>query len=128
MGGAALDEPQDLTRLRVYRPAAPAGGLLFFGDVGGNLYALDSATGQKLWGEALDGAIAEGVITYVANGAQKVAVAAGFTHPEWPTIISRKDCGTGARRRSDRKPWPAASMNFQEADVHHRQLRVNRSP
>jgi alcohol dehydrogenase (cytochrome c) len=64
-----------------------AGGLLFFGDVGGNLYALDSATGQKLWGKTLDGAIAGGVITYVANGAQKVAVAAGFTHVMWPTII-----------------------------------------
>ncbi len=64
-----------------------AGGLLFFGDVGGNLYALDSATGAKLWGQALDGAIAGGVITYMANGAQKVAVAAGFTHPEWPTMI-----------------------------------------
>ena len=64
-----------------------AGGLLFFGDVGGNLYALDSATGEKLWSQALDGALAGGVITYMANGAQKVAVAAGFTHPEWPTII-----------------------------------------
>ncbi len=64
-----------------------AGGLLFFGDVGGNLYALDSATGEKLWSQALDGALAGGVITYMANGAQKLAVAAGFTHPEWPTII-----------------------------------------
>jgi alcohol dehydrogenase (cytochrome c) len=27
------------------------------------------------------------VITYMANGAQKVAVAAGFTHPVWPTKI-----------------------------------------
>ena len=63
------------------------GGLLFFGDVGGNLYALDSSNGQKLWGQALDGAIAGGVITYMANGAQKVAVAAGFAHSEWPTII-----------------------------------------
>jgi len=35
-----------------------AGGVLFFGDVGGHFYALDSATGQKLWGEALDGALA----------------------------------------------------------------------
>jgi len=64
-----------------------AGGVLFFGDVGGNFYALDSATGQKLWGESLDGAIGGGVITYMANGAQKVAVAAGFTHVMWPTII-----------------------------------------
>jgi hypothetical protein len=27
------------------------------------------------------------VITYSVNGAQKVAVAAGFTHPAWPTKI-----------------------------------------
>jgi len=27
------------------------------------------------------------VITYTANGAQKVAVAAGFTHIAWPTKI-----------------------------------------
>jgi alcohol dehydrogenase (cytochrome c) len=63
-----------------------AGGVLFFGDVGGNFYAIDSATGQKLWGQALDGAVAGGVVTYVANGEQKVAVAAGFTHIVWPTI------------------------------------------
>jgi alcohol dehydrogenase (cytochrome c) len=64
-----------------------AGGLLFFGDVGGNLYALDSATGQKVWGQTLDGAIGGGVITYMADGSQKIAVAVGFTHIEWPTII-----------------------------------------
>ena len=64
-----------------------AGGLVFFGDVGGNFYALDAATGQKLWGQQLGGAVAGGVITYVANGAQKIAVAAGFTSPAWPTKI-----------------------------------------
>ena len=57
-----------------------AGGVVFFGDVGGNFYALDAANGQKLWGQELGGAIGGGVITYTANGAQKVAVAAGFTH------------------------------------------------
>jgi len=60
---------------------------VFFGDVGGNFYALDAATGQKLWGQQLGGAVAGGVITYVANGAQKIAVAAGFTSPAWPTKI-----------------------------------------
>jgi alcohol dehydrogenase (cytochrome c) len=54
-----------------------AGGVVFFGDIGGNFYALDAASGQKLWG----------VISYAVNGAQKVAVAAGFTHPAWPTKI-----------------------------------------
>ena len=36
---------------------------------------LDAANGQKLWGQELGGAIGGGVITYTANGAQKVAVA-----------------------------------------------------
>jgi alcohol dehydrogenase (cytochrome c) len=64
-----------------------AGGVVFFGDLGGNFYALDAANGQKLWGQELGGAIGGGVITYMANGAQKVAVAAGFTHIAWPTKI-----------------------------------------
>jgi alcohol dehydrogenase (cytochrome c) len=64
-----------------------AGGVVFFGDLGGNFYALDAANGQKLWGRELGGAIGGGVITYAVNGAQKVAVAAGFTHIAWPTKI-----------------------------------------
>jgi alcohol dehydrogenase (cytochrome c) len=64
-----------------------AGGVVFFGDIGGNFYALDAANGEKLWGQDLGGAIAGGVITYTANGAQKVAVAAGFTMLAWPTKI-----------------------------------------
>jgi alcohol dehydrogenase (cytochrome c) len=35
----------------------------------------------------LGGAIGGGVITYAANDAQKVAVAAGFTMLAWPTKI-----------------------------------------
>jgi alcohol dehydrogenase (cytochrome c) len=64
-----------------------AGGVVFFGDIGGNFYALDAANGQKLWGQELGGAIGGGVISYTVSGAQKVAVAAGFTHPAWPTKI-----------------------------------------
>jgi alcohol dehydrogenase (cytochrome c) len=66
-----------------------AGGLLFFGDVGGNFYALDAANGQRLWGQKLGGAIGGGVITYTANGAQKVAVATGFISPVWPVPIAQ---------------------------------------
>jgi alcohol dehydrogenase (cytochrome c) len=61
-----------------------AGGLVFFADVGGNLYALDSRTGQKLWGQKIGGAVGGGVITYTAGGGQKVAVAAGMTSAAWP--------------------------------------------
>jgi alcohol dehydrogenase (cytochrome c) len=61
------------------------GGVAFVGDVGGNFYALDAATGQKLWGQDLGGAIGGGVITYTAGGSQKVAVAAGLSMIAWPT-------------------------------------------
>ena len=62
-----------------------AGGVLFFGDVGGTFYAFDSAKGKKLWSTDLGGAIAGGVITYDTGAGQKVAVAAGMTSPAWPT-------------------------------------------
>jgi alcohol dehydrogenase (cytochrome c) len=64
-----------------------AGGVVLFGDLGGNLYALDAATGQELWVADLGGAIGGAIITYMANGAQKIAVASGFTHIAWPTKI-----------------------------------------
>jgi alcohol dehydrogenase (cytochrome c) len=64
-----------------------AGGIVFFGDVGGNFYVLDAANGERLWGEKIGGAIGGGVITYTSNGAQKVAVATGFTSVLWPTKI-----------------------------------------
>ena len=51
----------------------------------GNFHALDAATGQKLWGQDLGGAIGGGVITYTSGGSQKVAVAAGFSMLAWPT-------------------------------------------
>ena len=77
-----------------------AGGVVFFGDVGGNFYALDAANGQKLWGQELGGAIGGGVITYTANGAQKVAVAAGLTNIAWPTkIVTRQGRHPRPRRR-----------------------------
>jgi alcohol dehydrogenase (cytochrome c) len=66
-----------------------AGGLVFFGDMGGNFYALDAATGQKLWGQKIGGAIGGGVITYTVNGAQKVAVATGYVSPALPVEIRR---------------------------------------
>jgi alcohol dehydrogenase (cytochrome c) len=66
-----------------------AGGLVFFGDVGGNFYALDAATGQKLWGQKIGGAIGGGVITYTVNGTQKVAVATGYVSPAFPAEIRR---------------------------------------
>jgi alcohol dehydrogenase (cytochrome c) len=65
-----------------------AGGLVFFGDLGGNFYALGAATGQKLWGQKIGGAIGGGVITYTAGGAQKVAVATGLANIGVPTDVT----------------------------------------
>jgi len=62
-----------------------SGGVVFFGDMGGNFYAFDSASGKQLWSKDLGGAIAGGVITYDTGSGQKVAVAAGMTSPIWPT-------------------------------------------
>jgi alcohol dehydrogenase (cytochrome c) len=65
-----------------------AGGIVFFGDMGGNFYVLETANGQKLWGRKIGGAIAGGVITYTTNGIQNVAVATGLTEILWPTEIT----------------------------------------
>ncbi len=65
-----------------------AGGIVFFGDMGGNFYVLDAANGQKLWGQKIGGAVGGGVITYTVNGSQKIAVATGLTEILWPTEIT----------------------------------------
>jgi alcohol dehydrogenase (cytochrome c) len=65
-----------------------AGGIVFFGDMGGNFYVLDAENGRKLWGQNLRGAIGGGVITYAVNGTQKIAVAKGLTEILWPTEIT----------------------------------------
>ena len=64
-----------------------AGGLVFFGDLGGNFYALDASTGEKLWGQKIGGAIGGGVIAYRADGNEKLAVATGLTGVTWPTEV-----------------------------------------
>ncbi|MDE2362264.1 MAG: PQQ-binding-like beta-propeller repeat protein [Hyphomicrobiales bacterium] len=67
---------------------ATGGGLVFFGDMGGNLYALDSATGAKLWGQKVGGAVGGGVITFATAQGQRVAAATGLTEVLWPTEIT----------------------------------------
>jgi alcohol dehydrogenase (cytochrome c) len=62
-----------------------AGGVVFFGDMGGNFYALAADSGEKLWGRKIGGAIGGGVITYETNGQQRVAVATGLTEVIWPS-------------------------------------------
>jgi alcohol dehydrogenase (cytochrome c) len=64
------------------------GGLVFFGDMGGNFYAVDAASGRKLWGSKIGGAIGGGVITYDAGRGQRVAAATGLTEVIWPSEIT----------------------------------------
>lgn len=65
-----------------------AGGVVFFGDMGGNFYAVDAKDGHKLWGKKIGGAIGGGVITYKQGGEQRVAVASGLTEVLWPTELT----------------------------------------
>ncbi|MCA8878920.1 MAG: PQQ-binding-like beta-propeller repeat protein [Rhodobacteraceae bacterium] len=65
-----------------------AGGVVFFGDMGGNFYALNADTGEKLWGQKIGGAVGGGVITYDAGHGQRVAAATGLTEVLWPTEIT----------------------------------------
>ena len=64
-----------------------AGGIVLFGDMGGNFYAVSAANGQRLWGRKIGGAIGGGVISYNADGGQHIAVASGFTSILWPTEV-----------------------------------------
>ena len=65
--------------------ALTGSGLVFVGDIGGTLYALDAESGRVVWSKALDGALGGGVITYRDRGAQRIAVAIGLTSRQWPT-------------------------------------------
>jgi PQQ-dependent dehydrogenase (methanol/ethanol family) len=94
-----------------------AGGLVFFGDMAGNFYALDSADGTVRFKANTGGAIAGGVISYRLNEYQYVAVTAGnVSRFDWgasgtPQIIlyrqkstptaSKGEAGTSAVVASD---------------------------
>lgn len=54
-----------------------AGGVTFTGDLGGNLFVFDSATGKILHQADVGGAMAGGVVTYEIDGKQYLTFAAG---------------------------------------------------
>ena len=54
-----------------------AGGVVFSGDLGGNLLALDAKSGAELYKFNTGGAVAGGVITYETGGKQYVATTSG---------------------------------------------------
>jgi alcohol dehydrogenase (cytochrome c) len=55
-----------------------AGDLIFTGDLGGNLLALDARSGKVLLRSELGGPAGGGVVTYSAGGRQNVAVVSGL--------------------------------------------------
>jgi hypothetical protein len=88
-----------------------ARGLVLFGDMGGNFYALDAATSQKLWGQKIGG----GVITYTANGAQKVAVTTGYISPAVPIQIRRTKIAILALGRVIARSGPVGGLDGKTA-------------
>lgn len=54
-----------------------AGDLVFWGDMSGTLYAIDTESGEILWDARVQGIIQTSTITYAADGKQYVAVLTG---------------------------------------------------
>jgi alcohol dehydrogenase (cytochrome c) len=63
---------------------ATKGGLVFSGDMNGNAYALDAATGKVLWQSKFDGGVGGGLITYMVDGNERVAVVSGTNTRVFP--------------------------------------------
>jgi alcohol dehydrogenase (cytochrome c) len=61
-----------------------AAGLVFTADIGGNMYAFDAASGRNLWKQDLGQSIGGGVVSYLADGKQRIGVAVGMRSPIWP--------------------------------------------
>ena len=61
-----------------------AGGLVFTADLGGTVYAFDSDDGRVRWQASAGQSIGGGVVSYLAGGHQRIAVAAGMRSPIWP--------------------------------------------
>ena len=60
-----------------------AGGLLFTGDLNGNVMAFDAARGTLLYRHHIPGPIPGGLATYAAGGKQYLAVVSGFPGGIW---------------------------------------------
>ena len=62
---------------------ATAGGLVFTGDLDGQLLAYDASTGKELWRHATGKAIGGGVISYQTGATQRIAAATGTNARTW---------------------------------------------
>jgi PQQ-dependent dehydrogenase (methanol/ethanol family) len=61
-----------------------AGGLVFTADLGGNVYAFDADDGRVRWQTSTGQSVGGGVVSYLAGGHHRIAVAAGMRSPIWP--------------------------------------------
>ncbi len=66
------------TRPMVASLTPTAGGLVFTGDLAGNLLAFDAASGRVLLKTPASGPIGGGIVTYMVDGRQYVAAASGM--------------------------------------------------
>jgi alcohol dehydrogenase (cytochrome c) len=57
---------------------ATAGGLVFTGDLHGQVLALDAKSGHLLYSHPVQGPIGGGVVSYEADGKQRIAVISGY--------------------------------------------------
>jgi len=67
-----------------------AGNLLFSGEFNGNFGAFNATTGQKLWQYQMGAGVEASPVTYVVNGRQYVAVAAGGNAANGNNILMSK--------------------------------------
>ena len=87
----AVDADQGTVRWKFHAPkpitaavTPTAGGLLFSADLNGTLYAFDAVTGNVLWRAETGQSTGGGIVTYMAGGRQRLAVASGMKSPIWP--------------------------------------------
>lgn len=62
-----------------------AGGLVFAGDLKGDLRAFDVRSGRVLWRHHSGKPVGGGIVSYSVNGRQYIAVADGMSNVLWPT-------------------------------------------
>lgn len=91
------------------------GGVVFAGDMKGNFFVLDSRDGRELYKTQTGGALAGGVITYLRDGRQYVAVTSGnvsrltFGVTGSPTVIVYALDAKGSAATASAVPAAAAT-------------------
>jgi alcohol dehydrogenase (cytochrome c) len=73
----------DSPRPLVAAVTTTGGGLLLTGELTGDFLVLDAASGEELYRFHTGGPIGGGVVTYLANGKQHIAVMSGRPSPFW---------------------------------------------